>query len=73
MFLKSKIVRLACWALVAASWLPIGNALSQPTQANAAEIIRVGPVVRPVPIVRVKPVHRHLWYGHGWFGFRWVR
>ena len=73
MLTKTKIVHLACWALVAASWLPIGNGFCQPTQANAAEIIRVGPIVRPGPVVRVGPVHRHFWYRHAWFGFRWVR
>jgi hypothetical protein len=53
MFAKSKFVRLALvGACLAATWLPIGNGLLQPAQANAAEFVRVGPIVRGGPIVR---------------------
>jgi hypothetical protein len=84
MFTKSKIARVALFACLAFAWLPIGSVL-QPTEAKAAEIIRVGPIYRRVvpvrPIVRVGPVAPvgpvYPWYpGHGswhWRGFRWVR
>jgi hypothetical protein len=58
MFAKSKIIRLAVWACVAATWLPIGNGFVQPAQADAAEIIRIGPIVRVPPVVRVGPIVR---------------
>jgi hypothetical protein len=58
MFANSKIIRLALGACLVAAWLPIGNGLLQPAQASAAEIIRVGPIVRSGPIVRVDPVVR---------------
>lgn len=56
MFTKSKLIRLASLACLAAAWLPIGNGLLSPANAKAAEIIRVGPIVRTGPIVRVEPV-----------------
>jgi len=45
MISKSKLVRLASVVCLAATWLPIGNGLFQPTQAKALEIIRFGPIV----------------------------
>jgi hypothetical protein len=83
MFATSKFVRLACLAMLAA--LPIGG-LFQPARAGAAEIIRVGTIVRrPVvtvvpavpaaPVVRVGPVYPRFysrpWYGYR--GYRWYR
>jgi len=88
MFAKSKTIRLALWACLAATWLPIGNGPLQPAKAKAAEIVRVGPIVRTAPIVRVGPVvpvapvvrvapvvPRPLYprFGFRWYGFRWVR
>ena len=58
MFAKSKIVRLACWACLAATWLPVGNGLLQPAQAGAAEVVRVGPIVRVGPVVPAAPIVR---------------
>ncbi len=86
--IKSKIAPVALCACLAFAWLPIGNVL-QPTEAKAAEYIRVGTVYRPIyrpvfpvgRIVRVGPVvpigPAYPWYpgyGYGyWNGFRWVR
>jgi hypothetical protein len=65
----------------------MGNGLLQPNAAKAAEIIRVGTVVRrpvvrvvpaaPVvvttPVVRVGPAYPRVVYRHGWYGWRWYR
>jgi hypothetical protein len=81
MFATSKFVRLACLAMLAA--LPIGGGLFQPAGARAAEIIRVGTIVRrpvvtvvpavPVaPVVRVGPVYARP-YVRTWYSYRWYR
>ena len=78
MFATKKIARLVCLALLAA--LPIGGGVFQPAAADAAEIIRFGPVVRrpavvvrpAAPVVRVGPVYARPWYRR-WYGYRWWR
>jgi hypothetical protein len=89
MFAKSKIIRLAFWACLAAAWLPIGNSLLS-SQATAGPFARVGPIVRggvivrSVPVVRVAPVVTvapvvrtvpvyHQVWYRRWNGFRWFR
>jgi hypothetical protein len=52
MFAKSKLVR---WVLCACLALPIGYALLQPTEVQAAWFYR-HPIYRPAPIVTVAPV-----------------
>jgi hypothetical protein len=54
-FTKSKLIRLAVGALLA---LPLGYGMLQPSEANAWEIIRRGPIVRVGPIVRTEPIIR---------------
>ena len=58
MFTKSRIIRLALWACMAATWLPIGNGLLQPAQAKAWEVVRGGAIVRGGPVVVAGPVVR---------------
>ena len=55
MFTKSKLIRLAVGACLA---LPLGYGMLQPSEANAWEIIRRGPIVRVGPIIRTEPIVR---------------
>jgi hypothetical protein len=80
MFSK-KIIGLAIWACLAATWFPIGGSL-QPASARAAVVVTAPPVIRvtpvvPRPIIRVGPVYPRPWYGpygvHYWYGPRWYR
>ena len=54
MFAKSKIVRVAFWAFLAAASLPLVNGFS--AQAKAEEIVRIRPIVRRVAVTPVAPV-----------------